>query len=144
MDPAQLDQVLANLCIRGRDAISAISKITLKTDKRTFDRAFCAHHTDYLPGNFVLLEVSDNGCGMDRETLANIFEPFYTTKQVGQGTGLGRATVYGIVQQNKGFIMLSSDSGLGTTFKIYSRSTRWSRTGCQRQLPGTCHRARVR
>jgi CheY-like chemotaxis protein len=119
MDPSQLDQILANLCINARDAISGVGKITIETENIVFDEAYCAHHPGSIPGEYVLLAQSDNGCGIDKETLGHIYEPFYTTKQMGKGTGLGLATVYGIVKQNKGFINVYSELGRGTTFKIY-------------------------
>jgi len=119
MDPAQIDQILANLCVNARDAIAGVGKITIETHRVAFDKAHCADHAGFIPGEFVLLTVSDNGCGMDKETLGNIFEPFFTTKDVNQGTGLGLATVFGIVKQNNGFINVYSEPGLGSTFKIY-------------------------
>ncbi|MBM9518458.1 PAS domain S-box protein [Desulforhopalus vacuolatus] len=119
IDPSQIDQILANLCVNARDAISNVGKIIIETDMKTFAPAYCAEHKDVIPGDFVLLMVSDNGCGMDRETLNNLFEPFFTTKEMGKGTGLGLATIYGIVKENKGFINVYSEPGQGTTFKIY-------------------------
>lgn len=119
MDPAQIDQILANLFVNARDAISGIGQIIIETHKTTFDHAYCDSHPGFYPGEFILLAFSDNGCGMNKETLDKLFEPFFTTKGVGLGTGLGLATVYGIVKQNNGFINVYSEPGKGTTFKIY-------------------------
>jgi two-component system cell cycle sensor histidine kinase/response regulator CckA len=119
MDPSQIDQILVNLCINARDAIEGVGKITIEINKVTFDSAYCAEHVGFIPGEFVLLAVSDNGCGMDKEVLDNIFEPFFTTKDADKGTGLGLATIYGIIKQNKGFINVYSEPGKGTTIKIY-------------------------
>jgi two-component system cell cycle sensor histidine kinase/response regulator CckA len=119
IDPSQLEQVMANLCVNARDAIVGVGKITLETSTITIDDAYCVDHAGFSPGEFALLAVSDDGCGMDRGTLDNIFEPFFTTKKAGQGTGLGLAMVYGIVKQSGGFINVYSEPGEGTTFRIY-------------------------
>jgi len=119
IDPAQLDQILANLSVNARDAIGGVGKLTIKTEKVGFDQAYCAIHAGFQPGEYLLLAVSDNGCGMDRETQSHLFEPFFTTKGLGKGTGLGLATIYGIVTQNNGFINVYSKPGHGTTFKVY-------------------------
>jgi signal transduction histidine kinase/ActR/RegA family two-component response regulator len=119
MDPSQIDQLLANLCVNARDAITDVGKITIETGKMTFDEAYCANHVGFVSGDFVMLAVSDDGCGMDKETQEKIFEPFFTTKGIGKGTGLGLATVYGIAKQNGGFVNVYSEIGHGTTFKIY-------------------------
>ncbi|MDA3791678.1 MAG: PAS domain S-box protein [Desulfobacula sp.] len=119
IDPTQIDQILANLCVNARDAIKDVGKITIETGIKVFDADYCADHADYIPGEFVMLAVSDNGCGMHKETLDNIFDPFFTTKDVHEGTGLGLATVHGIVKQNQGFINIYSEPDNGTIFKLY-------------------------
>jgi len=119
MDPAQIDQILANLLVNARDAIADVGKVTIETHNTTLDEAYCSSHPGFLPGDFATLTVSDNGCGMEKKTLASIFEPFFTTKQLGHGTGLGLATVYGIVKQNKGFINAYSEPDMGSSFKLY-------------------------
>lgn len=119
IDPVQLNQILTNLCVNARDAIEGVGLITIETLNAAFDEKYCARHAGYLSGEYVMLAVSDNGCGMDAETLSHLFEPFFTTKKMGKGVGLGLATVYGAVEQNKGFVEVYSEPGRGTTFKIY-------------------------
>ncbi len=119
MDPSQIDQILANMCVNAQNAISGVGTITIKTRNECLDEDYCSQHVGFVPGEYVLLTISDDGCGMDKETLAHIFEPFFTTKGVGEGTGLGLATVYGIVKQNNGFINAYSEPGSGTIFTIY-------------------------
>ncbi len=119
MDPSQIDQILANLCVNARDAIAGVGRITIETGITRFDQKYCDTHAGFISGEFVLLAVSDNGSGMDKKTQKNLFEPFFTTKKPGKGTGLGLATVYGIVKQNSGFINVYSEPGLGSTFRIY-------------------------
>jgi PAS domain S-box-containing protein len=119
MDPSQIDQICTNLCVNARDAMPGSGYLVIKTENVVIDAVYCAAHTGFVAGDFVQLTVSDNGCGMDLEVQSHLFEPFFTTKGVDQGTGLGLATVYGIVKQNSGFINIYSEPGLGTTVKIY-------------------------
>jgi signal transduction histidine kinase/DNA-binding response OmpR family regulator len=133
MDHSQIDQILANLCVNARDAIAGVGKITIETQTVTFDEAYCVHHSGFMLGDFVLLAVSDNGKGMDKETLDKAFEPFFTTKGIGKGTGLGLATVYGVIKQNNGFINVYSQPGLGSIFKIYLPRHRVESTDVQKE-----------
>ena len=119
IDPSQVDQLLANLCVNARDAISGVGEIIIETGHEYLDEGFCALHSGVVPGEFVRLAVSDTGCGMDKEMIGKIFEPFFTTKAPDQGTGLGLATVFGIVRQNNGCIGVYSETGKGTTFCIH-------------------------
>jgi len=119
MDPSQIDQVLANLCVNARDAMDQAGVITIETRNVSFGPEECEKDPGVMPGEFVMLAVADNGCGMDAETKERIFEPFYSTKDQGEGTGLGLAMVHGIVAQNGGFIKLQSESGVGTQFRLY-------------------------
>jgi two-component system cell cycle sensor histidine kinase/response regulator CckA len=119
IDPTQIDQILANLCVNARDAIAGVGELTIETGNHRFDAEYCADHPGFTSGEYVLLAVSDDGCGMDRQTINSIFEPFFTTKGLGKGTGLGLSTIYGIVKQNNGFINVYSEPGQGTTFRIY-------------------------
>ena len=119
LDPSQVDQILTNLLVNARDAINGAGSITISTANAIIDQYQCFLNPDAAPGDYVMLRVADTGCGMDQETRAHIFEPFYTTKAVGKGTGLGLATVFGIAKQNSGFIDVYSELGQGTHFKIY-------------------------
>jgi two-component system, cell cycle sensor histidine kinase and response regulator CckA len=119
MDPAQINQILANLVVNSRDAIRDSGVITVETSNVSLDAGYCRAAEGCLPGDYVLLTVSDNGSGMNKTVLDQVFEPFFTTKEIGKGTGLGMATVYGIVTQNKGHITIYSEPGRGTTVRIY-------------------------
>nr|NJM02313.1 PAS domain S-box protein [Desulfobacula sp.] len=119
IDPSQIDQIIANLSVNARDAITDVGKLTIETENICFNEEYCADHAGFVPGDFVLLAISDDGCGIEPDILDKIFEPFFTTKELGKGTGLGLATVYGIVKQNDGFINIYSEPKKGTTIKIY-------------------------
>ncbi len=119
MDVTQIHQILVNLVANSRDAIGGVGTVTLETANVPFDESYCLEHDGTVPGQFVLLAVSDTGSGMGPEIIEHLFDPFFTTKELGRGTGLGLATVYGIVKQNNGFINVYSEPGQGTTFKVY-------------------------
>ncbi len=141
MDPSQLDQILANLCVNARDAIGGVGKITIETENASLNDAYCRSHTEARPGHFVVLAVSDDGRGMDAETMSQVFEPFFTTKPTGEGTGLGLATVYGIIKQNMGFVNVYSEPDEGTTFRIYMPRLAEAAVGDEERLaPAPCPR----
>lgn len=118
-DPSQIEQILANLCVNSRDAITGTGTISIKTDNIVLNADYCARHPESISGEYVLMTVNDDGCGMNKEVIDRLFEPFFTTKEMGKGTGLGLSMVYGSVKQNNGYIDVISEPGHGTTFKIY-------------------------
>jgi len=116
---AQLEQIVMNLCVNARDAMPDGGEILIQSKQAHVDRAFCGQHPEAKPGDYIKLTVADQGQGIDKDVLPKIFEPFFTTKDFGKGTGLGLAMVYGIVKSHKGFIIVSSSTGKGTTFSVY-------------------------
>jgi len=119
MDPSQIDQILANLCVNAREAIYGVGKVSIETGNRIFDAAYCTDHPGFVPGEYVMLSVSDNGCGMNKEMRLQIFEPFYSSKELGKGTGMGLSVVHGIVKEHGGDIRVYSENGKGTAFHVY-------------------------
>jgi len=133
-DKSQLEQILINLVTNARDSMPDGGSLLLRLDRREMDESFVHHHGFGEPGKYAVLEVSDSGMGMDRQTRERIFEPFFTTKRIGKGTGLGLAIVYGIVQQHNGFIEVTSEEGIGSTFHVYLPEIE-SKSPCD-SLPG--------
>ena len=118
IDPSQIDQIMANLAVNSRDAISDVGKLTIETNNIMVDQDYCGSNPEANPGQYVVLAVSDDGCGIEEEIKEQLFDPYFTTKEIGKGTGLGLPTIYGIVKQNNGFINVYSEPGEGTIFRV--------------------------
>lgn len=138
-DPAQIEQILMNLALNAKDALREEGELTIQTESTQLDEAYCRIQPEAKPGNYVLLTVSDTGCGMDKETLEHIFDPFYSAKGLANGAGLGLAMVYGVVKGHGGYIECVSKLGVGTSFRIYfPASEREAKTekAAEEDLPG--------
>jgi two-component system cell cycle sensor histidine kinase/response regulator CckA len=134
VDPGLFQQVLVNLCANSRDAMPKGGRLVIRTESAVLDEKADARHEGFKPGNYLRLTVEDNGIGMDEETLQHLFEPFYTTKSLGKGTGLGLAMVYGAIQQSEGVIEVGSEPGKGTSFSILLPMVSGSAEGFERPI----------
>jgi PAS domain S-box-containing protein len=135
-DPTQIEQVLMNLCLNARDAMPDGGRLLIETEAVEIDEAYCRYYSYASVGRYVVLSVSDTGCGMDAATRERIFEPFFTTKGLGKGTGLGLATVYGIVRQHGGFIHVYSEPGQGSLFRVYLPAISTATSSAVEKAPG--------
>jgi signal transduction histidine kinase len=118
-DPAQVEQVITNVVLNSRDAMPTGGSVSISTEGVEIDADYATQHIELATGTYVMITVTDTGCGMDGATLARVFEPFFTTKDTGKATGLGMSTVFGVVRQGKGHVAVRSEPGKGTTVKIY-------------------------